>query len=216
VVESQSTMDRIGLTRGKAALIGVLALVLIGLIARQFGGPDEELYVNESAAQTVRGWPAAPAAGSISSPNTTQPGKADSTPVRMERSAGEGRPARPAPHDDRWRPAELSEAIAYDPFALPASFPQPPQLVVHATLAAGSADRLAPVHAELARAIERLRLQLEGLQQRGVHVIVNHRGQNEYVAMIGDRTLHVGDEIDGFTVTAIDPDGVRVEKKGME
>jgi hypothetical protein len=56
--------------------------------------------------------------------------------------------------------------------------------------------------------------QLEELQQRGVHVIVNLR--DEYVAMIGDRTVHVGDEINGFIVTAIEPDGVRVERKGIE
>jgi hypothetical protein len=31
--------------------------------------------------------------------------------------------------------------------------------------------------------------------------------------MIGDRTVHVGDEINGFTVTEIDPKtGVRVER----
>ena len=33
------------------------------------------------------------------------------------------------------------------------------------------------------------------------------------MAMIGDRMLHVGDEINGFTVTEIDPKGVRVERK---
>jgi hypothetical protein len=49
------------------------------------------------------------------------------------------------------------------------------------------------------------------LQERGVNVIV--RGRDEYVAMIGNRTVHVGDDIDGFTVTAIEPDGVRVERK---
>ena len=48
-------------------------------------------------------------------------------------------------------------------------------------------------------------------KQRGVHVIV--REGDQYVAVIGDRMLHVGDEINGFTVTAIDPDGVHVERK---
>jgi hypothetical protein len=63
----------------------------------------------------------------------------------------------------------------------------------------------------MAEAIESLRLELEQLQQRGVHVIL--RGRDEYVAMIGDRTIHVGDEISGFTVTAIEADHVRVERK---
>jgi hypothetical protein len=65
---------------------------------------------------------------------------------------------------------------------------------------------------QLAEAIEQLRMELETLQQRGVQVILRHRDQ--YVAMIGDRTVHVGEEIDyGFVVTAIEPDGVRVERK---
>ena len=64
---------------------------------------------------------------------------------------------------------------------------------------------------KLAEAVEKLHMQLEELKQRGVHVIV--REGDQYVAWIGDRMLHVGDEINGFTVTAIDPDGVHVERK---
>jgi hypothetical protein len=49
-----------------------------------------------------------------------------------------------------------------------------------------------------------------------VHVIVGQKGQ--YVAMIGDRMVHVGDEIgNGFTVTEIDPkEGVSVDWKSSE
>ena len=54
-------------------------------------------------------------------------------------------------------------------------------------------------------------MQLEELKQRGVHVIV--REGDQYVAWIGDRMLHVGDKINGFTVTAIDTDGVHIERK---
>jgi hypothetical protein len=81
---------------------------------------------------------------------------------------------------------------------------------------AGSVDSTAAAAAaaKLAEAIERLQTELKALQERGVHVII--RGRDQYVAMIGDRTLHVGDEINGFTVTAIEPDGVRVERKLKE
>jgi hypothetical protein len=35
--------------------------------------------------------------------------------------------------------------------------------------------------------------------------------------MIGDRTIHVGEDIKGFTVTKIDPtNGVVVERKSVE
>ena len=47
-------------------------------------------------------------------------------------------------------------------------------------------------------------MELEELKQRGVHVIV--REGDQYVAWIGERMLHVGDKINDFTVTAIDPD----------
>jgi hypothetical protein len=46
------------------------------------------------------------------------------------------------------------------------------------------------------------------LKQQGVHAIIKR--EREYVAIIGDKEVHVGDEIDGFTVIAIDADGVRV------
>ena len=36
------------------------------------------------------------------------------------------------------------------------------------------------------------------------------------MAMIGDRMVHVGDEINGFTVTEIDPQGVHVERKATQ
>jgi hypothetical protein len=62
--------------------------------------------------------------------------------------------------------------------------------------------------------VAKLRDELEKLRQRGVGVIVRER--DKFVAMIGDRTVHVGDEINGFTVTAIEPDGVRVERKVAE
>jgi hypothetical protein len=123
----------------------------------------------------------------------------------------------PAFDQTRWKSPELATVTAYDPFALPAAFPQP---------APAAADPLAAQHGspdpsaaradanQLAAAVEQLRTALEELQQRGVHVIVRER--NQYVAMIGDRLIHVGDEINGFTVTAIEPDGVRVERKVLE
>jgi hypothetical protein len=66
-----------------------------------------------------------------------------------------------------------------------------------------------------ADALEQLRNQLDELKQRGVHVIISK--QDQYVAWIGDRMVHVGDDINGFTVTEIDPKGgVRVEMKGPQ
>jgi hypothetical protein len=104
--------------------------------------------------------------------------------------------------------------LAFDPFALPSGFPRLPQGIGASRSAQDAAVNAADVDVaadQLAEAIESLRMELEELQQRGVRVII--RGRDEYVAMIGDRTIHVGDEISGFTVTAIEPDHVRVERK---
>jgi hypothetical protein len=79
-------------------------------------------------------------------------------------------------------------------------------------MADGGRGALAAASAEqLADELQRLQSQLDELKNRGVHVIVSVSG--EYVAMIGDRMVHVGDQINEFTVTEIDPSGVRVERK---
>lgn len=61
---------------------------------------------------------------------------------------------------------------------------------------------------ELEKELQDIRAQLEALRHQGVHVIIQRK--NEYIAMIGDRTIHVGDEINGFKVIGIDSDGVQI------
>jgi hypothetical protein len=106
----------------------------------------------------------------------------------------------------------LNSVVEHDPFALPDAFPKPALVGAEATPDNdGSAQAVAAANAKaLAEAIAQLQLQLAELKQRGVHIVV--REGKQYVAMIGDRTLHVGDDINGFTVIAIEPDGVRVER----
>jgi hypothetical protein len=202
VAESQTLSRRIGLTRGKAVLIGVLAVALVGVLYIQFGSGDDEIV--PLAAQAPQ--PSQPQA--TPNQNTEAP---SGTAQELELDA---EPALAVAFDQtRWRSPDLSTVTAYDPFALPESFPRPPQVEGDPRLVIeGSDATVANADAEqLAKAIEELRMELETLQQRGVQVII--RGRDQYVAMIGDRMVHVGDEINGFTVTAIEPDGVRVERK---
>jgi hypothetical protein len=105
--------------------------------------------------------------------------------------------------------------VAYDPFALPAAFPQP-KVAGDSKGKNGEAllaDAAAEEAKKLADEVEKLHMELEELRQRGVHVIV--REGDQYAAIIGDRMLHVGDKINEFTVTSIDPDGVHVERKEL-
>jgi len=203
VGESQTVWQRIGLTRGKAALIGVLAVALVGVMYVQYGGSNDA----DSAAladESPRPW---------RMPRAENPEVAASMSDEQWAKT-EGESVLAAAFDpSRWRAPELATVVAYDPFALPESFPRPPEAALDPRLvvqdaggSAASADA-----AQLAETIEALRMELEALQQRGVQVIVS--GRDRYVAMIGDRMVHVGDEINGFTVTAIDSQGVRVERK---
>ena len=206
MVKSQDTTKQRGLTRGKAILIGVLAIVLLGVLYIQYGrsGGDEAFEPVVSTATSVT--PASRPARSLSTNAATSHAESD----------GDTQAGLLEFDQAKWKSPKLSAVIAYDPFALPSGFPQPPEIGADPRLASAEID--APTAAEeaqeLADALEELQTQLEDLKQRGVHVIVSQNDQ--YVAMIGDRTLHVGDEIHGFTVTEIDPDGVRVERKESE
>lgn len=209
MAEAQKALERTGLTRGKAMLIGVLAVVLIGVLYLQYGSSDSGLG-SEPVAYAPRRQPVQPA-----NPAPTPAASRTPTPSAKETPADSSPELAAAVIVDetRWKSPELADVIVYDPFALPAAFPQPK--VVAGSAASGADGLIAAAAADdaqqLADAVEQLRRQLEELKQSGVHIIVRER--NQFVAMIGDRMVHVGDEIKGFTVTEIDPKGVRVERK---
>ena len=201
MAKAQTTMERIGLTRGKIALIAILTIALGGVMYRQYRPSDAGDVASPSAEEAPRHGTRR-AVGLAQSEATTPQNENDVQAGLTEFD------------QTKWKPPELTMVIAYDPFAVPASFPQPAREIAGSQMPDGS-DMTAEFTAnQLAEEVERLQTQLEELMQRGVHVIVRQR--DEYVAMIGDRTVHVGDEINGFTVTAIEPDGVRIERKSVE
>jgi hypothetical protein len=201
VDKPESRSRQVGLTRGKAALVAVLAIVLVMVLYAQFG-PSGEDYVAPQDSEDGRSAPSS----SIQTSATQAP-----SPMAIggvTRAYGKAVPI----DETHWTAPDLAAVIAFDPFAVPETFPKSEQVTAAAgqESEAGSEDAAAAAE-HLTEAVEQLRLELEELQQRGVHVIVKQRDQ--YVAMIGDRTVHVGDDIGGFTVTAIEPDHVRVERK---
>jgi hypothetical protein len=201
------------LTRGKAILIAVLGVVLVVVLYVQFGRRGETL-ATETVEYRPRQTPAMPAPAPATA--TAKPAATVTTQVTPGAKAPAGTQvvAVPIIDETKWKAPPLAKAAAFDPFALPAAFPQPAKVTkdgkvlnTEGLIAAAAADDAK----RLADAIEKLQTELEELKQRGVHVIIRERDQ--YAAMIGDRMLHVGDEINGFTVTAIDPNGVHVERK---
>lgn len=203
--EPRTFSERTGLTRSKAILIGLLAVVLVTVIYIQIGRYSGGDVVAEGLAV----------------PEYRPPRPAGISPLIAQAAAdvpaASTRLADTAVFDQsKWKPPELAAVTAYDPFALPAAFPQPPaaNAVRLAAEADASSAESSTKASALAEAVESLRMELTALQERGVHVIV--RDGNKYVALIGDRTVHVGEDIEGFTVTAIEPDGVQVERKVRE
>jgi hypothetical protein len=204
-----------GLTRGKAILIGALAVVLLIVLYVQFGGSS-----NKSSAGAPSYRPPRPA---VAVQPATPEAKPVTPTVALTTPSGPARKGKdiatvPIIDETHWKSPPLATVVAYDPFALPPAFPQPPKAVAGGKSADGK-DLIAAAKADdekrAAEAVEQLHLQLEELQQQGVHVVV--RQGDHYVAVVGDHVLHVGDEINGFTVTSIDPadpDGVvHIERK---
>jgi hypothetical protein len=211
VAEAQTSSKK-GLTRGKAILIGVLAVALVAVLYVQFGRGGEKTSGEAAGYRPPRPALAVQPVGATAKPVTLASAK---SPANAQQPIND-KSAATAPLIDqtRWKSPKLETIVAYDPFALPPSFPQPPKVMVggktigaDGLIAAAAADDAK----KMAEAVEKLHMELEDLRQRGVHVII--REGDQYVAWIGERMLHVGDKINDFTVTAIDTDGVHIERK---
>ena len=190
--------DQAGATPKKLALIAVLGVVLIVVLYVQFGRPSEESPA-VSVEPPVRPRPVA---------NRTKTRQVSELAASAELSGDIS-----TTDFDKWRPQELATVIHHDPFALPASFPQPLPMDAEAAFAElgdQSNEQAADAVASLDQRIQQSRAELESLRNLGVQVLM--RQGDGYVAMVGDRTIHVGDEINGFTVVAIDANGVRVAR----
>jgi len=210
VAEAQ-TPSKKGLTRGKAILIGILSIVLVAILYIQFGHGGERPSGEATGYRPPRPALAVQPVNAAAKPVTL----ASATPPSNAQQPGKDKSVATAPLIDgtRWKSPKLETIAAYDPFALPPAFPQPPKVTAGGK-ATGADGLIAAAAADdakkMAEAVEKLHMELDELTQRGVHVII--RQGDQYVAWIGERMLHVGDKINEFTVTAIDTDGVHIER----
>jgi len=178
-------------TPGKLVLIGVLTAVLAGVLYLQYapqGAPASAAPSAPRAASTA-------AVVAAKNPQAAAPAERKKT----------GKVA-------NWHAPGLESVVAYDPFALPAAFPKPPtpEEAALAQSAAASTEDAAQRQAELEAARQKSESELLGLKQQAVKVMITRN--DEFVAIVGDQVVHVGDELNGFRVIAIDSDGVHVAK----
>lgn len=189
-----SLANQLGATPGKLALIGVLAIVLCGVLYLQFGPTAKP--ASRSATRPM-----------AATESTTKPSHSSAAVAVSVATAA-------APHRKtgalaNWHSPKLASIVEYDPFALPASFPQPASVkentatVQNANQARSAAEQLAALQAERTKS----EAELKKLQQEAVQIIIDRK-----VAVVGGREVHVGDKINGFTVISIDGDNVQVVK----
>jgi hypothetical protein len=202
VAEQKTLAQQAGASPKKLALIGVLAVILLGVLYYQFapsGGDDPAETPRTARAERL------PRSASATAKGTGKSAADDGKSPEFLLESVDRR---------QWKAPALETVARYDPFALPAAFPQPvaPSLpgVKGADGVIVAADATVDAESQ-AETIAESQAKLAELKQRGVRVII--QGKKQATAVIGDRTVHVGDDVDGFTVKAIQPDGVVVERK---
>lgn len=174
MVETNAKKMPLGATPGKLALVGVLAVVFVGVLIFQFGG----MFATSPGTDNP---PATP------TQETTQPVAATPAVVKP----AEDREPRP-----QWSRVKLEDALAYDPFSVSSTLavllgPEPePEQIAGAPL-----DEAAQMRAA------RLQETLNALRNHGVSMIFD-KGQGPS-ATVGDQVLEVGDVIGGFRVIEI-------------
>ncbi|MEO1497073.1 MAG: hypothetical protein AAFV43_07985 [Planctomycetota bacterium] len=186
-------LKQLGLTPAKAALIAVLGGVLLFVwgpqVAKLFvGRPGRAAAARLAPVTSPPATRSAPAEGGSLVSLTAVPRNAVASP-----NAGPSDPpARQSKPSGRPSLVDLEAALLHDPFKVPAWSPRLLEQTAEATANAESAS-----DSEAAFA---------ALEQLGVGMVL--LGGDTPAATIGDQTVHVGDQIEGFRVMAITADGV--------
>jgi hypothetical protein len=183
-------MKKIGATPGKLALIGVLAVVLVTVIASQLP--------NRSTSTTV--------ALNSSTPSRTEPTRQSVSDQRKTRSAGSkpsntkvkssDAPENQSPHV--WPKLSIDQIATYDPLVAP-------DWLIAARNAIPPKDKKSQQLAETERQ-KRNTAALKILREQGTKAVVISAGEKR--ALIGEQPVHIGDNIEGFQITDITKQGV--------
>jgi hypothetical protein len=172
--------ERIGVTRGKLALVGVLAVVLVVVIVVQLPGPAS---VDKAATTAIT------SLGELEQVDNDK-GESNSETNQANKNRIDTRPR-------QWPKLSIDTIIAFDPLVTPSWYVAAAQ--VEPT---NEQDDLSLAEAEdNARAAA-----LATLQQTGASIVLIANG--ERIATIGEQSVRIGDSIQGFQVSDITDQGV--------
>jgi len=208
VPETSSEKPRGRVTPKQWLTMGVLAILFVGVLVSQFAGASPK-----------------PIASTTGSPSRARRPIAAGATTDNPAASGSRTPIPDHPKDDHpWPGFPLAKVLEFDPFATPASLAagsdealprgRAEKLALQKS-AAAEKDRAAAEKAAMQKAEDaekdRAKHQqaLAKLKQETVRAIVGtERG---FAAIVGTRTVHVGDRLHGFLVKEIRADGVILE-----
>jgi hypothetical protein len=110
----------------------------------------------------------------------------------------------------KWPRVPLSECTRYDPFATPGGFIIKKETAVQEE---GDGEALRREMEIAQKRAEQERV-ISGLRDAGVNAVFN--GSRQSSAIIGSRMVRVGEEVEGFRVLAIEPDGIVIERPTIQ
>ena len=178
-------MVRAGVTPGKLALVGVLAIVLIAVIVGQLpeGSVDSPQDITDSAAKR-------------SKPSPQDPGNVPETRADFAiASTNQGSMEQPI---RTWPKLPMERILAYDPMAIPEWFAAVRDV-------APPVDEASRLSAEAERQ-QRNEQVLTQLRDQGAKAVVF--SGNDKRAAIGQQSVRIGETIEGFKIIDITHKGV--------
>jgi hypothetical protein len=172
--------ERTGATRGKLALVGVLAVVLVVVIVVQLPGPAS---VDKAATAAIT--------------SLAELEQADNDKGESNSATKQANKTRIDTTPRQWPELSMDTITASDPLAAPSWY-------VAAAQVEPTNEQDDP---SLAEAEDNARAAaLATLQQTGASIVLIANG--ERIATIGDQSVRIGDSIEGFQVSDITDQGV--------
>ncbi len=175
----------LGATPGKLAAVALLAAALVAVVLFQAGGSAGTVDTPRERGD-VREVPRPPDPDSLAAPAAP-----------LAASEVERRP---------FLEITLETAIAYDPFA------PVPALAELVAASAAEFNRLEAAANEPDGRSRRIDQTVAALRDKGVQMIL--LGQDDELAIVGDRAIRVGDVIDGLEIISIHPQGITLSDQG--